>query len=59
MLPGQFFAERSTRKKDFGMLFNSLKFALFFPCVTAGYFILPHRLRNLWLLGCSYLFYMC
>ena len=41
------------------MLFNSLKFALFFPCVTAGYFILPHRLRNLWLLGCSYLFYMC
>ena len=41
------------------MLFNSLKFALFFPCVTAGYFVLPHRLRNLWLLGCSYLFYMC
>lgn len=41
------------------MLFNSLKFVLFFPCVTAGYFILPPRLRNLWLLGCSYLFYMC
>ena len=41
------------------MLFNSLKFALFFPCVTAGYFILPPKLRNLWLLGCSYLFYMC
>lgn len=41
------------------MLFNSLKFVLFFPCVTAGYFVLPHKLRNLWLLGCSYLFYMC
>ena len=41
------------------MLFNSLKFVLFFPCVTLGYFVLPPKVRNLWLLICSYLFYMC
>lgn len=41
------------------MLFNSLKFAAFFPAVTLGYFVLPHRLRVYWLLAASYLFYMC
>ena len=41
------------------MLFNSLKFAAFFPAVTFAYWVLPHRLRNLMLLAASYLFYMC
>ena len=40
------------------MLFNSLEFMLFFPIVAFGYFILPHKVRYLWLLGASYFFYM-
>ena len=40
------------------MLFNSLQFAIFFPVVTALYFILPHRFRWGLLLGASCLFYM-
>lgn len=40
------------------MLFNSLDFLIFFPLVTAGYFILPHRYRWIWLLGASCWFYM-
>lgn len=41
------------------MLFNSLKFLLFFPVVCLGYYIIPHRVRYLFLLVCSYFFYMC
>lgn len=41
------------------MLFNSVEFALFFPVVTAGYFLLPHRARWAWLLAASVYFYMC
>ncbi len=40
------------------MLFNSLHFALFFPIVTLGYFLLPPRLRWIWLLAASCYFYM-
>lgn len=40
------------------MLFNSLEFLLFFPAVTLGYFLIPHRFRYLWLLAASYFFYM-
>ncbi len=40
------------------MLFNSLAFALFFPVVVAGYFLLPWRFRNLFLLAASVYFYM-
>jgi len=40
------------------MLFNSLEFALFFPLVTALYYLLPHRLRWAMLLLASCLFYM-
>jgi alginate O-acetyltransferase complex protein AlgI len=40
------------------MLFNSLAFALFFPIVVAGYFLLPLRFRNIFLLGSSVYFYM-
>ncbi len=41
------------------MLFNSLEFLIFFPIVTLLYFIIPHKVRYLWLLGASYYFYMC
>ncbi len=41
------------------MLFNSVDFLLFFPLVTAIYFLLPHRARWIWLLITSYYFYMC
>jgi alginate O-acetyltransferase complex protein AlgI len=39
------------------VLFNSLPFLIFFPCVTAAYFVLPHRLRWLLLLLASCFFY--
>ncbi len=40
------------------MLFNSLHFLLFFPVVTAAYFILPHKFRWFLLLMASCYFYM-
>jgi D-alanyl-lipoteichoic acid acyltransferase DltB (MBOAT superfamily) len=41
------------------MLFNSPYFIfIFFPIITFGYFILPHRWRWLWLLLASCFFYM-
>lgn len=41
------------------MLFNSVRFAVFFPCVVFFYFLLPHRYRWVLLLAASYYFYMC
>ena len=40
------------------MLFNSLKFLIFFPVVTLFYFVLPKKVRMYWLLAVSYVFYM-
>ena len=40
------------------MLFNSLHFLIFFPIVTALYFLLPHRVRWFLLLVASCYFYM-
>lgn len=40
------------------MLFNSIHFLIFFPIVTAIYFLLPHRSRWFWLLAASCYFYM-
>lgn len=40
------------------MLFNSIEFLLFFPIVTALYFLLPHKFRWFHLLVASCLFYM-
>lgn len=40
------------------MLFNSIHFLIFFPVVTALYFLLPHRFRWFWLLAASCYFYM-
>ena len=41
------------------MIFNSYHFLCFFPLVTLVYFLLPSRVRWLWLLAASYYFYMC
>lgn len=41
------------------MLFNSLDFLIFFPVVIFVYFIIPVKIKNLWLLAASYYFYMC
>lgn len=40
------------------MQFNSIHFMIFFPVVLAVYFIVPKKLRYLWLLATSYYFYM-
>lgn len=41
------------------MLFNSIEFLIFFPIVCLCYYAIPHRFRYLFLLACSYFFYMC
>lgn len=41
------------------MLFNSLQFLLFFPLVVCVCFLLPAKVRYIWLLIASYYFYMC
>lgn len=40
------------------MLFNSVNFLIFFPIVVLVYFLIPQRVKYLWLLGASYFFYM-
>lgn len=40
------------------MLFNSLSFLIFFPIVVLLYFVLPPKVRYIWLLLTSYFFYM-
>ena len=39
------------------MNFNSLAFLIFLPIVVLLYWILPHRVRWIWLLVSSYFFY--
>ena len=41
------------------MVFNSLDFLIFLPIVLLVYFILPKKIRYMWLLISSYYFYMC
>lgn len=41
------------------MLFNTFHFLIFFPIVLLIYFVLPARVRYIWLLVASYYFYMC
>lgn len=41
------------------MLFNSMEYLIFFPIVLMIYFILPVKIRYIWLLICSYYFYTC
>lgn len=40
------------------MLFNSIHFMIFFPIVLIAYFIIPRKMRKIWLLIASYYFYM-
>ena len=40
------------------MLFNSFEFLIFFPVVTLVYFLIPDRVKWVWLLITSYFFYM-
>ncbi|MCI8282664.1 MAG: MBOAT family protein [Lachnospiraceae bacterium] len=41
------------------MLFNSIQFLLFLPLVTIIYYVIPKKIRYIWLLAVSYYFYMC
>ena len=41
------------------MLFNSFSFLIFFPVVLLVYFVIPKKIRYIWLLIASYYFYMC
>lgn len=41
------------------MLFNSIEFLIFFPIVVLVYFVIPKKIKHLWLLAASYYFYMC
>lgn len=41
------------------MLFNSFQFLVFFPVVLIIYYIIPDKIKYLWLLVASYYFYMC
>lgn len=45
-------------QKETVMLFNSMHFLLFFPIVVFLYFVIPNRIKQLWLLVTSYYFYM-
>ena len=40
------------------MLFNSVKFVIFFPVVILVNYLLPRKVRHVWLLLASYYFYM-
>ncbi len=40
------------------MLFNSWQYLLFFPFVVLLYFLIPGKIKNIWLLIASYYFYM-
>lgn len=40
------------------MLFNSMSYLCFFPLIVLIYFIIPKKVRYLWLLAASYYFYM-
>ncbi len=41
------------------MIFNSIDFLVFFPIVTLIYFIVPKKVRYIWILVISLYFYMC
>lgn len=40
------------------MLYNSFPFLCFFPAVALVYYVIPRRVRYIWLLAASYYFYM-
>ncbi|MCR5775271.1 MAG: MBOAT family protein [Lachnospiraceae bacterium] len=40
------------------MVFNSFSFLIFFPVVAIVYYLIPYRVRYIWLLAASWFFYM-
>lgn len=55
----QAFGQMSALGGNQVMLFNSFEFLVFFPIVLMIYFIIPKKIRYIWLLLASYFFYMC
>lgn len=41
------------------MLFNTVEYILFLPIVVFVYYLIPAKIRYIWLLAVSYFFYMC
>lgn len=41
------------------MPFNSAQFLIFLPVVLFIYYVIPQKIKHMWLLICSYYFYMC
>ncbi len=41
------------------MLFNSIDYLIFLPVVLLVLWCIPAKVRQVWLLACSYFFYMC
>ncbi len=41
------------------MVFNSLDFLIFLPIVLLVYYVIPKKIKYIWLLFSSYYFYMC
>lgn len=41
------------------MLFNSIPYLIFLPITVLLYYLIPKRFRYIWLLFCSYYFYLC
>ena len=41
------------------MVFNSIEFLFFFPIISIMYFVIPQKIRYIWLLVISYYFCMC
>lgn len=41
------------------MLFNTWSYIVFLPAVCLVYFLIPHKIRWVWLLAASYFFYAC
>lgn len=41
------------------MLFNSVSYVIFLPVCAGIYYVVPYKMRNLFLLAASYYFYMC
>ena len=41
------------------MIFNSIQYIVFLPCVVLIYYVIPKKFRYIWLLLASYYFYMC
>ncbi len=41
------------------MIFNSINYLMFFPIVVLMFYLVPRKIRYIWLVFSSYFFYMC